>query len=96
GLAFLTVAEIAKFTDCIDDEFYKEATIDKIADQCIPCALNCVPMSKYTTLMNMMGKMDKCMEPEKQTTLKLIDKIMPPAKTVLTKAYDTVRTLVVF
>ncbi|RCN31755.1 hypothetical protein ANCCAN_22455 [Ancylostoma caninum] len=90
GVTFFTVPEIAKFTDCVDDSFYDLASMDKIKDKSFSCAMDTVPISKYGTLMNTKSTMDKCLSPIGQTTMKLIDKVMPAMKTALTKVYDKV------
>ncbi|KAL6724905.1 hypothetical protein Aduo_019749 [Ancylostoma duodenale] len=90
GVTFFTVPEIGKFTDCVDDSFYDLASMDEIKDKSFSCAMDTVPISKYGTLMNTKSTMDKCLKPEGQTTMKLIDKVMPAMKTALTKVYDKV------
>ncbi|EYC23771.1 hypothetical protein Y032_0015g2822 [Ancylostoma ceylanicum] len=90
GVTFFTVPEIAKFTECADDSFYDLASMDKIKDKCFSCAMDTVPISKYGTLMNTKSSMDSCLKPAGQTTMKLIDKVMPALKTALTKVYDKV------
>ncbi|KIH57780.1 hypothetical protein ANCDUO_12025 [Ancylostoma duodenale] len=52
---------------------------------------DCVDDSFYDLAsMDKIKDMDKCLKPEGQTTMKLIDKVMPAMKTALTKVYDKV------
>ncbi|KHJ91825.1 hypothetical protein OESDEN_08297, partial [Oesophagostomum dentatum] len=90
GIAFLTVPEIGTFTDCVDDSFYDEKTMDEISDKSLSCGLNSVPASKYPTVLDIKSKMDKCLKPGNQDTMGLINKVLAPTKNALKKVYDAI------
>ncbi|KAK6031308.1 hypothetical protein OSTOST_02539 [Ostertagia ostertagi] len=90
GVTFYTVAEIGKLTDCIDDSFYDIASMQKIKEKALSCAIGNTVVSKYLTLMKLMTNMDNCMKPEKQTTLNLIDKVTPAGFAVVEQVYNKV------
>nr|CDJ93327.1 Protein K09C6.9 [Haemonchus contortus] len=90
GVKFYKVEEIAKLTDCIDDSFYNIASMQEIKEKAISCALGNTVATKYITLMNMCSSMDNCLKPEKQTTMKLLDKVTPAGFVVLQEVYNKV------
>ncbi|PIO76151.1 hypothetical protein TELCIR_01781 [Teladorsagia circumcincta] len=90
GITFYTVAEIGKLTDCMDDSFYALASMQQIKEDAISCAMDHTPASKYITLMKLLSNMDACLKPEKQTTLKLLDKVTPAGFAVVEQVYNKV------